>query len=79
MKKDKILHLVAGALITGISWFVFANLIIAFALCTVAAFGKELYDYCYNRYIKQKHQVELADALYTLLGGLIVCLLIIFV
>lgn len=77
MKKDKILHLVAGALITGISWFVFTNLIVAFTLCTIAAFGKELYDFSYNKYIKQKHQVELADALYTLLGGLIVCLLVI--
>lgn len=76
MKKDKILHLIVGALVTAISWFMFMNLIIAFSLCAIAAFGKELHDHLYNKYIKQKHQVELADILYTLLGGLIVCLLV---
>lgn len=65
MARDKFLHLVVGAAIV----FVlapFAGVYWALAACFAAGIGKEVYD----SFFPKKHRVEVADAVYTILGGL---------
>jgi len=67
---DKLGHFSTGAVAFALLHFVLIPLHAALA---VAAMGvlKEAYDAAYNRWVRQAHGVELADAIATTLGGLI--------
>ena len=66
IKKDKLLHFVAGSLIyASTSWFLGYY---AFGLVVIVAVGKEVYDNYYNG------TVDVWDAVSTVLGGAI-CIL----
>jgi hypothetical protein len=73
---DKLYHLTAGALAAFVG-FVLGNQIGAVALATVAAVGKEVYDWVYNRVTgTQAHTPDPADALFTVFGAVPVLLLL---
>jgi|AntRauTorckE6833_2_1112554.scaffolds.fasta_scaffold04291_2 hypothetical protein len=58
MQKDKKSHLIAGLLI---------GLILNFWFAVLAGACKEVYDYFHP----EKHTVELADFIFTVIGGII--------
>ena len=61
---DKVLHFIAGVLIFAVAHF--GGIWVGMAAVTVAAVGKEIYDYFHQ----DKHIPEIADAVATILGGL---------
>jgi hypothetical protein len=61
--QDKLAHFAAGVLIYAIAHFI--SPVVGMIAVTVAAVGKEVYDYM-NR---NKHTPDLWDAVATLLGG----------
>lgn len=65
---DKRMHLLGGALL-GLTSIVFPGL--GIALAAVAGVGKEIYDK-----VSGKGTPEVADAVYTVAGGLVIELLI---
>ncbi len=65
---DKKGHITLGLLL-GLAFG--ANIIVAVAAVMITAFGKELYDYLYNMFIADIHEVSIYDALATIVGGAI--------
>ena len=62
---DKALHFIAGALVYAV--FHFISPAVGMIAVTIAAVGKEVYDYA-NR---DKHTPDLWDAVVTVLGGVV--------
>ena len=75
MKQDKLFHLIAGAVIALFFAFAFNNPAVTFFSAVLAGFGKELYDWAYNKYVMPKHTVEFMDAVYTVYGGAFVSII----
>jgi len=71
IKQDKANHLIYGLIIFSLIHSFF-GLLIASIVCSVFAFGKELYDYMN----KDKHTPDIKDALVTIIGGLLGYLII---
>ena len=72
MALDKILHIGAGALIAGLAYLVWHNLLIAFGLGLLAGVAKEVYDY----FKPETHTTDVYDVLATAAGAAAMCLLI---
>ena len=71
---DKLAHLFAGFFVAAMMYPLF-GVTIAFLLTVVAGFGKEGYDY--YRHANCRKDVEFADIIATILGGVVfVCYLI---
>lgn len=71
LKQDKANHLIYGLLIFSTIYPIF-GLLIASIICSLFAFGKEVYDYMN----KDKHTPDLKDALITIVGGLLAYIII---
>lgn len=66
--EDKQKHIAVGLLIG----LIFGQSVpLALMTLIVAALGKELYDYIYNMFISDVHEVSLYDSLATLAGGVV--------
>jgi hypothetical protein len=64
---DKKKHIIAGLFIG----LVFGELLVlAGIILVVVSVGKELYDFLTDKYLGIKHDVEVLDALATIVGGL---------
>lgn len=61
---DKALHFIAGVLIFAVAHF--GGIWVGMAAVTVAAVGKEIYDWFH----RDKHTPDVWDAVATMLGGL---------
>lgn len=65
IQPDKLGHYAAGTLIYAVGHFV--SPVVGLALVALAAVGKEIYDWFH----RDKHTPEIADAVATMLGGLV--------
>lgn len=73
MPTDKIKHALAGFGITLLVGFSLGSLVLGYCAGFLAGFGKEAYDWYSNRRqvkkgLPKKHDVEVTDVLYTLVG-----------
>lgn len=72
IKKDKILHLIAGILIILACLLFKLPYLWSIVILFLVAAGKEVYDSFYP----QKHTVDVYDALATFLGGLFILVIV---
>ena len=71
--EDKQKHIAVGVLL-GLA--LGAHFLIAVVVILIAALGKEAYDYIYNMFISDVHDVDLYDSLATIGGGAVGIVLI---
>lgn len=62
---DKCLHFIGGVLLFAV--FHLVSVPVGLAVVTVAAIGKEIYDW----FNKDKHTPDLMDAVWTIAGGVV--------
>lgn len=62
---DKALHFIGGVVLFAFGHFV--SVWVAMGIVVAAALGKEIYDWFHQ----DRHTPEVADALYTVAGGLV--------